>query len=356
MKKEHLFGLDFVRVLAAVLIVIFHYNMVSIDYPDIVKPNLLFVEYANGTMGHIGVSLFFVLTGASLMYVYSERLELRTYFRKRFLAIFPLYWTIYGAFFCYFYLLKGKFGFDLPLWRLLLTVIGMDGYLDYLLPGYYLVGEWFVGCILIIYLCFPLLRSAMLKQPVVTAAAAILGYIALEVFYPFQMEIQYCFLIRIPEVMFGMYFMKYFYEKRENRERFGWKWAVPSGLCLLLAMTVPLPGIFSRPYKILWTGIPCFLFLLWVGGQIRGERIRAVITYCSRYSFALFLVHHILVGKFLFPFSGKVLGTWQNLLLFFAYFLFCCVASWIFCQLADRITGVITKAIRTLNTRKGFRV
>lgn len=336
--------MDFVRVLAAILIVIFHYNVVSSDYPDIVKPNLLFVGYANGTMGHIGVSLFFILAGASLMYVYSEQLELKEYFKKRFFAIFPLYWTIYGAFFCYFYLLTGKLGFDRPLWRMILTVVGMDGYLDYMLPNYYLLGEWFVGCILLIYLCFPLLRNAMLRRPAVTAGAAVIGYIALTALYPFQMEIQYCFLIRIPEVLFGMYFMKYFYEKRENRERFGWKWAAPSGVCLLLALTVPLPGFFSQPYRILWTGIPCFLFLLWMGGKIRGKRIRAVITYCSRYTFSLYLVHHILVGKFLFPFSGKVLGTGQNLLLFSAYFLFCCAAAWIFYQIGG-ITARVIKAV-----------
>lgn len=220
MKKEHIFAMDFVRVLASVMIVIFHYNMVSYDYKEIVKPNLLFVEYANGTMGHIGVSLFFILTGASLMYIYSEKLDVKDYFKKRFLAIFPLYWTVYGAFFCYFYLLTGKLKFDRPLWTLVLTVVGLDGYLDQMIPNYYLVGEWFVGCILLIYICFPLLRKAMLGKPLATAAASTVCFILLTAFYPFKMEMQYCFLLRIPEVLFGMYFMQYFYKDHEKREQF----------------------------------------------------------------------------------------------------------------------------------------
>lgn len=227
MKKEHIFAMDFVRVLASVMIVIFHYNMVSYDYKEIVKPNLLFVEYANGTMGHIGVSLFFILTGASLMYIYSEKLDVKDYFKKRFLAIFPLYWTVYGAFFCYFYLLTGKLKFDRPLWTLVLTVVGLDGYLDQMIPNYYLVGEWFVGCILLIYICFPLLRKAMLGKPLATAAASTVCFILLTAFYPFKMEMQYCFLLRIPEVLFGMYFMQYFYKDHEKREQFfrgGGRW------------------------------------------------------------------------------------------------------------------------------------
>ena len=163
MKREHLFSLDFVRVLAAVMIVIFHYNAVTLMIPEVNKPILLFVHYANGSMGHIGVSLFFILAGASLMYSSMEKLDLKQYFKKRFLAIFPIYWTVYSAFFVYNYLIKRVFTFDKPLWRLLLSVIGMDGYLNYLIPNYYLLGEWFIGCILLIYLMFPFLRKCILR-------------------------------------------------------------------------------------------------------------------------------------------------------------------------------------------------
>ena len=102
MKREHLFSLDFVRVLAAVMIVIFHYNAVTLMIPEVNKPILLFVHYANGSMGHIGVSLFFILAGASLMYSSMEKLDLKQYFKKTvYFAIFQLYWTVYFGFFCY---------------------------------------------------------------------------------------------------------------------------------------------------------------------------------------------------------------------------------------------------------------
>ena len=47
MKREHLFSLDFVRVLAAVMIVIFHYNAVTLMIPEVNKPCLLYTSYSN---------------------------------------------------------------------------------------------------------------------------------------------------------------------------------------------------------------------------------------------------------------------------------------------------------------------
>ncbi len=97
MKNKRIFSFDFIRVFAMVMIVVFHYNVYCID-TEIESGFILFLRYANGTMGHIGVSLFFILSGASLMYAYGEKLELKDYFKKRFLSIYPLYWIVYAAF------------------------------------------------------------------------------------------------------------------------------------------------------------------------------------------------------------------------------------------------------------------
>ena len=35
------------------------------------------------------------------------------------------------------------------------------------------------------------------------------------------------FLLRVPEVLFGMYFIKYLYGTKQQREKYNWKW----GLC-----------------------------------------------------------------------------------------------------------------------------
>lgn len=341
MKKERFFALDFVRVLAAAMIIIFHYNMMFLTYPDLSKAPLLFVSYANGSMGHIGVSLFFILTGASLMYVYNERLELKSYFKKRFLSIYPLYWTVYTAFFVYLYLIKHVYTFVLPRRRLLLTFIGMDGYLDYAINNYYLVGEWFTGCIIIIYILFPLLRFCVLRRPVLTAVLALLGYIGLVQWYPFQMDIQFFYLIRVPEVLFGMYFMKYYYGKKKSGERMDGRIGFVSGVLLLSALLLPVDT--KVPYLILWVGIPAFAFLLWVGEKLRGRRVREVITIFSSYSFAVFLVHHETGALFLKHFSDRTLNFWQNHLVFGAYLILVCVLSIILYQISRLVVYFLNR-------------
>ena len=354
MKREHLFPLDFVRVLAAVSIVVFHYNAVTFMEPIVNKPILLFFNYANGSMGHIGVSLFFILAGASLMYSSMEKLDLKTYFKKRFLAIYPLYWTVYAAFFVYNYLIKHNFAFDKPLSRLLLTAVGMDGYLNYLIPNYYLLGEWFIGCILLIYLMFPVLRACMLRWPALTLVGTALIYIPLTLFYPFQMDIQFFFLLRVPEVLFGMYFIKYLYGTRQQREKYDWKWGLVSFIGVFTVMTVKTS--LPVPFKILWTGIPLFLFLVWVGQFIKNTVVKKGISNFSSYTFAIYLVHHILVGKFVFPLIGRPVGRVENYLVFWKYFVFISITGAVFYWLSRILTGIAAllwgSTVSWLNCRK----
>lgn len=340
MKKEHLFTLDFVRVLAAVMIVVFHYNVVSVMMPEVDKPVLLFIHYANGTMGHIGVSLFFILAGASLMYSSPAKLNLKEFFRKRFLAILPIYWITYAAFFIHNYLIKRVFGFDKPLWRFLLTVIGMDGYLNSIIPNYYLLGEWFIGCILIIYLLYPLLHKCMLKWPLLTPAVVAAIYVPLTLFYPFQMDIQFFFLLRVPEVLFGMYFIKYLYGSERQREKYNWKWGLGSFavMCTVLTIKTSLPV----PFKILWTGVPIFMFLVWLGQFFRNPVVKKGISIFSSYTFAIFLVHHILVGKFTFPLAGRPVGRLENYLVFGTYFLFISVTGAVFYWISQFAIQIVT--------------
>lgn len=354
MKRKHLFPLDFVRVLAAVMIVVFHYNATTVLIPEIDRPILLFLQYANGTMGHIGVSLFFILAGASLMYSTMDKLDIRDYFKKRFLAIFPIYWTVYGAFFTYYYLIKRALPFDKPLWLLLLSVVGMDGYLNYLIPNYYLLGEWFLGCILLIYLLYPLLRKCMLLRPAATLAVTGVIYVLLIFFYPFQMDMQLFFLLRVPEVLFGMYFIKYLYGTEQQRERYDWRWGLASfaAVCSVMMIKTSLPV----PFKILWTGIPTFLFLVWSGQLIKNTIVRKGISVFASYTFAIYLVHHILVGKFVFPLAGRPVDRVENYLVFGKYFLYISVFGLIFYWLSRvlvQLTAFLFRVLGILLDKKG---
>ena len=75
MKKERIFYLDFVRAIAVILILMTHYNAV---YLYVGQPDKVFItaQIGNIYIGNFGVSLFFIISGAALMYVYDEKCEL----------------------------------------------------------------------------------------------------------------------------------------------------------------------------------------------------------------------------------------------------------------------------------------
>jgi len=68
------------------------------------------VTFFNIYIGDWGVSLFFIISGAALMYVYQEKLEYKRFYKKRFESLYPMFWMAYIiAFIGLFYLNKGMF-------------------------------------------------------------------------------------------------------------------------------------------------------------------------------------------------------------------------------------------------------
>lgn len=159
-KKEKIFYLDFIRVISMFIIVTYHFFVHFSDY-NIEGVKIL----SNGKWGMIGVTLFFIISGASLMYNYGEKINIKEYAKKRFLGIYPMFWIAYILVFVYiFYGSKTVLFGDLPKYKLLISLFAMDGYLSPYTQTFYLIGEWFLGCIVLIYILFPLLRILFNKH------------------------------------------------------------------------------------------------------------------------------------------------------------------------------------------------
>lgn len=344
MMKRRRTSLDCIRILAMLFIIIFHWNYFCVAQ-QITTPNILFLTFANGNMGNIGVSLFFILSGASLMYTYREKIPLKSYYKKRFLSIYPLYWVSYAVLFLYIYGIR-----HVPMIYskklLIFSFLGMDGFLNYKIPMYYIVGEWFVGCIVLIYLIFPLIHRWIIKAPAVTATVTLCLYLLFIHFYPFEMDIAHFPLSRIPEVMFGMYFVKYYDCFGEKKPSFARSLVIlaVSGISLLIAFFVPIKGI-TAPYVDIWLGISSFLFLYILVQPVERFENRAVrlIFLLSKYSYGIFLVHHIMIGEFLSRYTGMTLNGGKNYSLFCMYFISICVLS--------VVLGWISKMFVRMTTR-----
>ena len=101
MKKERLFYLDFVRAIATISIVLTHFNARFLYLnPPAPEKAVITTTVANIYIGGWGVSLFFIISGAALMYVYQEKCELKTFLQKKIFKYLPyvldcLYSSIY---------------------------------------------------------------------------------------------------------------------------------------------------------------------------------------------------------------------------------------------------------------------
>lgn len=306
-KRKRLFYLDFVRAIAVILILLTHYNagfVFGINPPQLNKCVLF--EYPFGIyIGDLGVSLFLIISGAALMYVYNERINLKTFYRKRFLAIYPMFWIAYIA--AVLPKLSDFAGLGIPKWRFVLTLIGMDGYLSEYGSGFYVLGEWFLGFIVLFYIIFPLLRSLLKKNELVLWIIVLVLYVITLRFYNMEMSITKCIFIRLPELLFGMSFVKH---------EFKVKWyVIPFAAAVLIANIFIRPDFMSS-IQTTYVGIAFFLILVFLSGYVEYKGITKICAFLTKYSYAIFLVHHVVISDIQEAFDIRNLSVVQSYILF----------------------------------------
>ena len=174
--KKRYFAYDLMRAAAMLLIVFYHMNC---EWSARLMESPLVVTKIGmqGYLGWQGVSLFILVSGAAQCISYERCSDLKTYYKKRWWSIFPSFYMAY--FVCY---LMGGFGGGVKLFDLsfLWTITGLDGYASLFgIQSHYLVGEWFIGMILVLYIVFPVLYALVKRYPKPTLIAAILYYLVM---------------------------------------------------------------------------------------------------------------------------------------------------------------------------------
>lgn len=150
-KREKIEELDFIRAICAIGIILFHVSC----YVPPSSPKLMYT-YANGGYGTLLVGVFFLISGGVLYYNYREIRDLLTFYYKRWKSVFPMFYITFLFFFVRNAITANTVFYNGEPWKLLLSVFGLDGYFNYKYPGYYIVGEWFLGAIVLLYVLYPI--------------------------------------------------------------------------------------------------------------------------------------------------------------------------------------------------------
>ncbi len=141
---NRLHNLDYLRGLAAAGIMVFHYLSWTLgDFPS---------THVVGRIGIYGVSVFYVLSGLTLFYVYFDKMkpsvaDLKDFYLKRIFRIFPLLWLATAA-----SVLVNRLHPSAS--DLFLNFSGLFGFFRW--DGALSVGAWSIGNELVFYIFFPI--------------------------------------------------------------------------------------------------------------------------------------------------------------------------------------------------------
>lgn len=285
---NRLFYLDVIRVLALIVIILFHFNLeMLVVHPGV--PLILPNVYGGIISGELGVDIFIILSGAALAIAYRDKFTIGAFYLRRLAAMLPMYWVAYVvAMGLHFYMTD-----QLPpnLDMLWLTVIGMDGFLLYKIPNAYLMGEWFFGMILILYAVFPILRFCVNRAPVLTLAIGVAWLAVIQQFYDQISDMAFSRnpIMLWPFMVFGMVFMR---GVQEDALKKGWhKIALAAVIISGMSMYPQMPHMLRYLFvSALVFGLLVFAFSSLTPQGWAGAAVQAL----SKYSFPAFLMHHIL--------------------------------------------------------------
>lgn len=295
MKKERILGFDFIRAVSALLIILYHVIRQFEIIPGWDHFPLSSLG-PNGDWGHFSVvALFFMLSAASLLHNYPElqKKDLKSFYWKRWKSIFPAFYLVWIVCFVSTAIKNGVITWGGQPYLILLSVIGEDGYAQYLglQHDYYLIGEWFLGVIIILYVLYPLLLFLYRR----------LFWIAtIGIFAVFFLMYKETFLTYIFSFWCGFLYLRC----RDVLQKRKWIGLLSLGLALFFFL-FPFPVLFAVQSTTL-AGVFFFVFLDMIAPFVlKLKPLRAFFLYTSGLSYELFLVHHHLI----FSISGYLTAT-----------------------------------------------
>ncbi|RDW97004.1 acyltransferase [Gardnerella vaginalis] len=336
-RKPRLFYLDWIRAIAAILIVVTHFNNPYLE------STRFFVNRPFGIyIGGLGVSLFLIISGAALMYNYGDResLDLRTFYTKRAKTLYPMFWVAFVVANILLFIRNNGYIF-VPRHKItaIFSLFGMDGYAAAFGVGtFYVLGEWFLGFIILFYIVFPLLRVGVNKMPIATLCIVLALYAATVAFFTFyqipRVPSDILLTTRLPELVFGMIFVK-FIKKVPH-------WLAAISFVILAAQQ--LTHILKDNIAVTVVGIFAFLLLSYIGELVKSFKpLSACTKFISAYSYPIFLVHHVLIMQVFTVIYPVWLNRWQAYGLLIAEFVVILVLSVILKRFTNLIVGFVSK-------------
>jgi peptidoglycan/LPS O-acetylase OafA/YrhL len=154
-------SLDFCRAFSVIFVIMHHaYRQLSWYHGG-----RIFAWMDKFDISALGVTCFLIMSGLGLTLNHSPNESAVSFFKNRIKILMPYFWMSYVAVALFLFWTVGRPFFQSgSLCSILSTFFGIDGWtMDWRIPysSNYLIGEWFFGCLIGLYLMYPLLRKIM---------------------------------------------------------------------------------------------------------------------------------------------------------------------------------------------------
>lgn len=302
---QRAFDLDLIRAIALGCILVVHFNAAVTGYFTL--PHKLFASVLpfGIYLGDLGSSLFFMVSGAALALTATPDQSPLAFYRRRSKAVYPLFWLAWASCFAVRFVARpGAFaGAKTP--TLLLTVLGIDQFAQaggWVAQDFACVGEWFLGSILFLYLLFPWLQRALHKNLWLTWAVALLLSVPVHCMGWDAKLVA----VHLPEFLFGMCTLRL-------RGKAKAACAAVLGLAAVLLRQVDAK-LFCAAVSAL-----VFLVLSMLAPRLDCTLLRRFCAWLARYSYPVFLLHHVIVLRLAACFDLAALSRRDTAFLFAIY-------------------------------------
>lgn len=336
--RNRIYYYDLLRIVSFFLVTLYH-MLVQLALCGICPMDRVAPWFQNGNMhiATLAVALFFMLSGAGLTVSAQSGLSPGKYYKSRFLRLMvPFYLAVLLA--CGFKLvtagrLPDVFYAGVPAWRLVFTLLGVDGWLSlYGVQTFYVgIGEWFLGELIVLTAVFPLLRWARDRFPKLFFAACTGVYLCVAFHYRSTVQMHEHILLKGYEFVLGMYLATYC-------RRF------PKP-CVAAAVLVTALFVFGQALplnyavKITLSAVAVFAVFSRVEPLLQTRALRW-LTVAQAFTYPMYLLHHRVIYTMTSRFAPYYSGTVSIVMLFAAEFLVTAALAVGVKRLSDRAIGL----------------
>ena len=345
MKNKHEPVFNVIRTVSTVSIVLYHYSYTFYEY-DISLRGPEFLLFSNGDYGSVFVTVFFMLSGGVLLYNYPSfyskgntdfRHTLKNigmFYGKRWIALFPMFYICWSAMYVIRSIRSGNWFWGGPKRNFILSFLGMDGYFLPLGPNYYSIGEWFIGGIIFMYLFYPLLLFAWNRARIALSLFIIIaGYYNGHVVNGDNRSIWVCLM----NFYLGFIFTAYVLPNIKRLKGF-----LRIFTFLIISLAASAIIFLRMPFNRQEAGsilafLICALLAAITPAVTLNVAAYRIISSISRYSYGIFLVHHVMLYAVMKIVRGFVFTGTTSLLFFIPLF-----------SIIMSVSAVITKVAQHL--------